>query len=88
MFVSYSIHNYVDPIVPLVFIGGALWDLRSLMIAKYGPEAGIAVTDRFYYEATRRAVKKTSSRKGEPGPSTRIGHRARRRNHTSSGIGP
>jgi uncharacterized protein (TIGR03382 family) len=37
-------------------IGGALWDLRALMIAKLGTEAGIAYTDRLWYETTRRAV--------------------------------
>lgn len=36
-------------------IGGALWDLRKLLVAKYGP-AGVAVTDRIWYESTRRAV--------------------------------
>ena len=37
-------------------IGGALWDLRKLMIAKLGTAAGITYTDRLYYETTRRAV--------------------------------
>jgi len=36
-------------------IGGALWDLRKLLVAKYGP-AGVTVTDRIWYESTRRAV--------------------------------
>ncbi len=36
-------------------IAGALWDLRKLMIAKYGA-AGIYATDRIWYESTRRAV--------------------------------
>lgn len=37
-------------------IGGALWDLRTLLIAKYGEAEGIRQADRIYYEATRRAV--------------------------------
>lgn len=36
-------------------IGGALWDLRKLMVAKYGV-AGVFATDRIWYESTRRAV--------------------------------
>lgn len=36
-------------------IGGALWDLRKLMVAKHGA-AGVFATDRIWYEATRRAV--------------------------------
>ncbi len=37
-------------------IGGALWDLRTLLIEKYGPDEGIRRTDIIYYEGTRRAV--------------------------------
>ncbi len=37
-------------------IGGALWDLRKIMIGKLGTDAGIAYTDRVWYETTRRAV--------------------------------
>lgn len=37
-------------------IGGTLWDLRTLLIAKYGPEAGVLRADTIWYEATRRAV--------------------------------
>lgn len=37
-------------------IGGALWDLRKLMIAKYGQSTGVQLTDRIWYESTRRAV--------------------------------
>lgn len=37
-------------------IGGALWDLRDLLIAKYGYENGVRRTDVIWYEATRRAV--------------------------------
>src|SRR5690606_20747905 len=37
-------------------IGGALWDLRKLLVAKLGSTTGIAHTDRIWYEATRRAV--------------------------------
>ena len=37
-------------------IGGALWDLRKLLVAKLGASVGVAHTDRIWYEATRRAV--------------------------------
>jgi uncharacterized protein (TIGR03382 family) len=37
-------------------IGGTLWDLRKLLIAKYGVEQGVRRTDTIWYEATRRAV--------------------------------
>lgn len=37
-------------------IAGALWDLRKLLIAKYGPVEGVRKSDHIYYEATRRAV--------------------------------
>lgn len=37
-------------------IGGALWDLRKAMIAKYGQSLGVFATDRIWYESTRRAV--------------------------------
>lgn len=37
-------------------ISGALWDLRTLLIAKYGPEEGVRRADIVYYEGTRRAV--------------------------------
>jgi cysteine-rich repeat protein len=37
-------------------IGGALWDLRKLLIEKLGPQAGVAHANRIWYEATRRAV--------------------------------
>ncbi len=36
-------------------IAGALWDLRKLMVAKYGA-AGVFATDRIWYESTRRSV--------------------------------
>ena len=39
-----------------LIIGGALWDLRTLLIEKYGPTEGIRRTDVIYYESTRRAV--------------------------------
>ncbi len=39
-----------------LIIGGALWDLRELLIAKHGYELGVQLTDRIFYEATRRAV--------------------------------
>lgn len=37
-------------------IGGALWDLRTLLIGKYGVAEGVRRTDTIWYEATRRAV--------------------------------
>jgi MYXO-CTERM domain-containing protein len=37
-------------------IGGALWDLRELLVAKYGQTVGVQITDRIWYESTRRAV--------------------------------
>ena len=37
-------------------IGGTLWDLRVALIAEMGEAAGIAHTDKIWYEATRRAV--------------------------------
>jgi cysteine-rich repeat protein len=37
-------------------IGGALWDLRTLLIAKYGVTEGQRRTDTIWYQATRRAV--------------------------------
>lgn len=37
-------------------IGGTLWDLRTLLIAKYGPAEGVHQADTIYYEATRRAT--------------------------------
>jgi MYXO-CTERM domain-containing protein len=37
-------------------IGGAFWDLRALLSAKYGPVAGVPITDRLWFEAIRRAV--------------------------------
>jgi cysteine-rich repeat protein len=38
-----------------LIIGGALWDLRKILIAKHGEALGIQLTDRIWYEATRRA---------------------------------
>lgn len=37
-------------------ISGALWDLRKALVAKLGADAGVAVTDRLWYEGIRRAV--------------------------------
>lgn len=37
-------------------IGGTLWDLRSLLMASLGDDAGRHHTDMIYYEAHRRAV--------------------------------
>lgn len=39
-----------------LIIAGALWDLRTGLIAAMGPEAGVAHADHIYYQATRRAV--------------------------------
>jgi len=37
-------------------IGGTLWDLRTALKAKLGPEAGVARTDHIWFESIRRAV--------------------------------
>ena len=37
-------------------IAGTLWDLRTALIAKLGPDAGIARTDHIWFESIRRAV--------------------------------
>lgn len=37
-------------------ISGALWDLRKALIAKLGPDEGVARTDQLYYQGIRRAV--------------------------------
>jgi MYXO-CTERM domain-containing protein len=37
-------------------IAGALWDLRTLLIGKYGYDAGVRQTDVIWYESIRRAV--------------------------------
>ena len=37
-------------------IGGALWDLRTLLIAKLGEQAGVLRADKLWFEAIRRAV--------------------------------
>jgi len=37
-------------------IGGALWDLRKLLVAKHGAATGVQIADRIWYESTRRAV--------------------------------
>jgi len=37
-------------------IGGTLWDLRNVLMAKYGPEEGKRRTDVIWYEGTRRAI--------------------------------
>ncbi len=39
----------------LIF-AGAMWDLRKLLIAKYGSSAGIALADRLYYGTLQRAT--------------------------------
>ncbi len=39
-----------------LIIGGTLWDLRKLLIAKHGEPAGISVSDELCYQAQRRAV--------------------------------
>lgn len=38
-----------------LIIGGALWDLRKILVAKHGEALGIQLTDHIWYEATRRA---------------------------------
>lgn len=37
-------------------IAGALWDLRTLLIAKYGYDTGVRQTDVIWYESIRRAT--------------------------------
>ena len=37
-------------------IGGALWDLRTALVGKLGPAAGVAQTDKIWFESIRRAV--------------------------------
>ena len=37
-------------------IGGTLWDLRTLLIDKYGEVEGIAITDEIWLQSIRRAV--------------------------------
>ncbi|WP_255215831.1 DUF4215 domain-containing protein [Pseudenhygromyxa sp. WMMC2535] len=37
-------------------IGGALWDLRKSLIAKYGQAAGMAATDHIWLQSIRRAT--------------------------------
>jgi cysteine-rich repeat protein len=44
-----------DPHITGLIIAGALWDLRKDLIEAEGPEA-VAVADRLYYEAHRRAT--------------------------------
>ena len=39
-----------------LIISGALWDLRKLLISKYGQPQGVALTDQLFYQAMRRAV--------------------------------
>ena len=39
-----------------LIIGGALWDLRKLLVTNLGESAGVAATNHIYYEAMRRAV--------------------------------
>jgi cysteine-rich repeat protein len=45
-----------DPHITGEIFSGAVWDLRKLLIIKYGEGPGIAKTDRLYYETLRRAV--------------------------------
>jgi cysteine-rich repeat protein len=44
-----------DPHATGQIIGGALWDLRKLLITKYGQDAGVAKTNELYYLAVARA---------------------------------
>jgi len=39
-----------------LIIGGTLWDLRTALRAKLGPEAGTVQTDHIWFESIRRAV--------------------------------
>ncbi|MEQ9322010.1 MAG: hypothetical protein RIF41_22770, partial [Polyangiaceae bacterium] len=38
-----------------LIIGGALWDLRELLVAKYGELAGVTLVNQLYYDALRNA---------------------------------
>ena len=38
-----------------MIFGGAMWDLRKALIAQHGHDAGVAVANRLYYAAVRRA---------------------------------
>lgn len=44
-----------DPHQTGLIIAGALWDLRELLIDKYGHDEGVAVTEQLFYLATRNA---------------------------------
>src|SRR5262249_14545357 len=39
----------------LIF-SGAMWDLRKLLVEKYGQEAGVALADRLWYATLQRAT--------------------------------
>jgi MYXO-CTERM domain-containing protein len=45
-----------DPHLTGRIVSGALWDLRSALVAELGAEDGVALADRLYYEALRHAV--------------------------------
>ncbi len=49
----YDVHY--DPHQTGLIIGGALWDLRKLLAAKLGEEAGIARANELYFQAMRTA---------------------------------
>lgn len=44
-----------DPHGTGLIIGGALWDLRELLVAKYGELAGVTLVNQLYYDALRNA---------------------------------
>ena len=45
-----------DPHLTGRIVAGALWDLRSALVAELGAEAGVSLADRLYYQALRHAV--------------------------------
>jgi cysteine-rich repeat protein len=53
-------HVWPDDVEEIHYTGlifaGAMWDLRKLMIAQYGYEAGTALTDKFFYGAVQRST--------------------------------
>lgn len=44
-----------EPHVTGLIYAGAMWDLRKLMIEKYGEEAGVALVDRLWYGVLQRS---------------------------------
>lgn len=53
-------HVYPDDVGEVHFTGlifaGAMWDLRKVLIAKYGEEEGVRLADQYFYGAVQRAT--------------------------------